>query len=116
MLNQEASVRFSEKNSTLVADLSGDIDHHSAFRVREKIDMELYARRPQTLVLSLANVSFMDSSGLGLILGRMNKANEVDADFILADPSPQIEKILDLAGIERMIKIERNEKNEKIPG
>jgi len=114
MLNQNASVCFSQENSTLTAKLSGDIDHHSAFQVREKIDMELYAKQPQLLVLNLKNVSFMDSSGLGLILGRMNRANEVDADFILADPSPQIEKILHLAGMERMIKIERSEKNEKI--
>lgn len=48
----------------------------------------------------------MDSSGLGLILGRYTKAVEMGISFKVANPTPQIKRILDLAGTERLIKIE----------
>ena len=111
MLNQNISVCFSAdtENSTLTAKLSGEIDHHNAFHIREKIDMEICAKKPHLFILDLKNISFMDSSGLGLILGRMNRAKELEAEFILTDPSPHVEKVLSLAGMERMVKIERSE-------
>ena len=65
------------------------------------------------LRLDLSGVSFMDSSGLGLIMGRLSRANENGAELILENPSSPIEKILQLAGMERMVKIERKESNEK---
>ena len=49
----------------------------------------------------------MDSSGLGLILGRFNKASEIGTEFTLLNPAENVCKILDVAGIGRMIKIER---------
>ena len=74
--------------------------------MRSKIDTKLYIQRPEELILDLSGVNFMDSSGLGLILGRYTKAVELGILFKVANPSPQIRKILDLAGTERLIKIE----------
>jgi stage II sporulation protein AA (anti-sigma F factor antagonist) len=93
--------------------IRGDIDHHSARTVRTQIDEEMYRRRPMRVVLDLSHVDFMDSSGLGLILGRFNKASEIGAEFILYNPNAGVTKILDLAGIGRMIKIERTNHHER---
>ena len=86
--------------------LRGEIDHHSAVSVRSSIDDMIRRFRPSTLVIDMSAVDFMDSSGLGLILGRYTKAVELGILFKVANPSPQIRKILDLAGTERLIKIE----------
>ena len=98
---------FLFKNEELTAALSADIDHHSAATIREEIDRELYRCRPKKLRLDVSRVNFIDSSGLGLILGRYTKAEEIGCSFVLSNPSAQIEKILRLAGTDRVISIER---------
>ena len=86
--------------------LDGDIDHHRARQIRSRIDTKVYIQRPDELILDLSRVAFMDSSGPGLILGRYAKAVELGITFKVANPTPQIKRILDLAGTERLIKIE----------
>ena len=108
MLNQDANVTVKTGGGKMTASIHGDIDHHNAFSIRSKIDEALLTDKPEILALNLSGVSFMDSSGLGLILGRLNKAETVGAVLTIEDPTPQIRKILDLAGIGRMITIETN--------
>ena len=88
------------------AKILGDIDHHSAKGVREKIDKAMLELSPRLVLLDLSAVEFMDSSGLGLILGRYNTATEICAEFKIYSPSSSVKRILELAGIERIIKIE----------
>lgn len=113
MLNQDVNVTFREENNRLTASLSGDVDHHSAFSVRKRIDDELLSKKPAALSLDLSDVTFMDSSGLGLILGRLNKANEIGTVLLIENPSPQIDKILELAGIGRLVQIKRSIKKQE---
>ena len=84
----------SEKNGDLIACISGDIDHHSAPAIRTEIDQTLYGAKWKRLVLDLSGTDFMDSSGLGLILGRKQKTEEMGAGFVVLNPSEQILKIL----------------------
>ncbi len=102
----EKTLKCITSGKCLTIYLEGDIDHHTARTVRSKIDTKIYIQRPEELILDLSRVNFMDSSGLGLILGRYTKAVELGILFKVANPNPQIRKILDLAGTERLIKIE----------
>ena len=92
--------------------VSGDIDHHSAKGIRNRIDSELFVSRPEKTYLDLSSVDFMDSSGLGLILGRYKLATELGADFALLDPTPAVLRIVKLGGCDKIIKIVRK-KTEK---
>lgn len=94
----------------LIVRIPGEIDHHSAKALREEIDRAIFYHRPQTLVLSLSEVSFMDSSGLGLILGRLTRIQELGGELVIANPNLQILKILRLSGLEKKIRIERSER------
>ena len=94
------------KDDVLKVTLPPEIDHHTVQGVRKEIDEALYLHRPSELVISLDNVSFMDSSGLGLILGRYTKAKDLGAAIRLQNPDKRTEKILSFAGIERIIPIE----------
>ena len=85
--------------------LRGEIDHHSAVAVRSAIDDMIRAKRPAELIIDMSAVDFMDSSGLGLIMGRYNTMRELGGSVRVADPSPSTEKIMKLAGLERIIKI-----------
>ena len=97
-------------NKTLFVRLSGDIDHHSAKYIREDIDKELYKYQPETMIIDLSSVEFMDSSGLGLILGRYTKINMLGGILKVANPSEKIEEILLLAGVDKLIPIEKGVK------
>ena len=95
------------EGKTLRVTITGEIDHHSAKTIRDGIDELIFDYRPASLYLNFSHVEFMDSSGLGLILGRFNKASEMGTEFTLLNPADSVRKILDVAGIARMIKIER---------
>ena len=97
-------------NETLYVKLNGDIDHHSAKYIREEIDRELYKYQPSTMIMDLSNVDFMDSSGLGLILGRYTKINMFGGILKVANPSKRIEEMLIMAGTDKLIPIEKGVK------
>ena len=102
------NLSLSYTENTLIATLKGEIDHHSAVAIRTHIDEELYAKRPVLLIIDVGNVDFMDSSGLGLIMGRLAKANEIGTNLIVSHPSARAVKMLKMAGLDRMIPIQKD--------
>lgn len=108
-----ADVRTDYRENILYLTPCGEIDHHSAGELREKMDAALYEYRAATVVLALDQVSFMDSAGLGLILGRYTKQKELGGTFLLEKPSEEIMKILRLAGVDKMISIRPHPKARK---
>ncbi|MBQ3040785.1 MAG: STAS domain-containing protein [Clostridia bacterium] len=110
MLAKNVEVSFDD--SILRIKIKGDIDHHSAKRTREIIDLSIIDKKPLIIILDLSCVDFMDSSGLGLILGRYTIACDIGAKLVLYKPTRRIRKILELAGIERIMEIEGDGDNE----
>ena len=112
---KEAPPRFEwdEKNKTAVFTVTGELDHYGAKDIREEIDRAIGKYRPNTAVLDLHEVSFMDSAGIGLILGRYDRVSGYGGTLIVRDPTKEILKMLNLAGMERLIRIETNEERKK---
>lgn len=102
MKENQPKVRFSHIGSALRAEITGEIDHHTAKPIREEIDRQIYAHTPKEVTLSLSGVGFMDSSGLGLVVGRLVTAKEVGCTLTLTGVNPRIMKIFEMAGLERM--------------
>ena len=92
--------------SILSIRVRGEIDHHTAAAIRRGIDATLFEKRPKKLLLDLSTVSFMDSSGLGLIMGRYSGVKELGGEMVVWNPSPETRSILGLAGMERLVRIE----------
>ncbi len=90
--------------------LSGEIDHHSALSMRAAADELIYRHRPLSLAIDLSGIEFMDSSGLGFIMGRYALLKKLGGEIVLLDPNERVDKIISLAGLERIISIERTEK------
>lgn len=105
-MSERASVVCDSSAAALIVRVRGEIDHHTAADVRAAIDRELYARRPKKLTLDLSSVSFMDSSGLGLIMGRLAVMRELGGEMAVSDPSAETMTILTLAGMERLVSVE----------
>lgn len=87
--------------------LFGEIDHHNAKVTREGIDALIEKNMPKVFYLNLADITFCDSSGLGLVMGRMKKAAEFNAAFVIRNPSPAVSRILNIAGMDKLLKIEK---------
>lgn len=95
----QKDVIFTEQGDGLVAKIGCDLDHHSAKAVRERIDARLLDLRPARLILDFSGVSFMDSSGLGLIMGRVERARVIGASVCLDGLSPTLLRLVRLSGI-----------------
>ena len=104
----KATFTYEETGYFLRIKLKGDVDHHSAVAVRSGMDTLLYRIRPRRLYLDLSGVDFMDSSGLGLIMGRYALMKEIGGDMVVCDPCAGVERVLRLAGLERIVRIERS--------
>ena len=113
MIKTNSSYETEFDSDVMTVKLKGEIDHHSAVILRQGIDMLLYERRPKRAILDLSGVDFMDSSGLGLIMGRYSVQNELGGEMVVRNPAPGVLRVMELAGIERLIKIEKKKVSDK---
>lgn len=112
MIKSNCGFEFDVSEERLLITLCGEVDHHSAADLRRDVDALLCQLRPAKMVLDLSGVSFMDSSGLGFIMGRYSLLRELGGSMVITQPSPATQRILQLAGIKRIIPIE-TEKEKK---
>lgn len=82
--------------------LDGEIDHHSASLIRAGIDDAIIVRRPSLLILDFRDVTFMDSSAIGLVMGRYKLMKTHEGKIRVENLSPSAYKVMKLAGIERL--------------
>ena len=94
-----ARVCFVPGSGALAAYLSGEIDHHAAQTLRNEIDAQVDDRLPELLTLDFSGVTFMDSSGVGLILGRGRHIRALGGRLTVQNPPAAIRRMLDLARI-----------------
>lgn len=89
-------------DNILVAKLYGEIDHHRAPQIRNKIDSQTESLRPKELHLDFSGVSFMDSSGIGLIMGRYRHVSLIGGRLKVINVPLSLQKIINLSGIDSL--------------
>ena len=94
-----ATVSFSPAGDVLYAYLAGEIDHDAAQSLRIQLDDALVSRAPQTMILDFGGVGFMDSSGIGLILGRQRCARTLGGTLRIQHAPEALRRVLQLANI-----------------
>lgn len=102
------NVTFTRTDELLSARLYGEIDHHTARDMRMLIDSEIEGTLPKSLILDFSEVQFMDSSGIGLILGRKRLVEALGGGLYIKNTKPHIRKIISLAGLDNLIISERS--------
>lgn len=95
-------VHIERSDDVITAYLEGEIDHHSAKDIREEIDAEVEKIKPDLLIVDFRDVSFMDSSGIGLVMGRYKLINELGGKLLVTNMSNHIERVMKLSGITRL--------------
>ncbi len=103
------AIRIQQTGEVMSAYLIGELDHHTAKEMREEIDNALDMNMPTLLIIDFSEITFMDSSGIGLVMGRYRKTSKAGAELHITGTSPQIYKVMKLAGIERLARLEKGE-------
>ena len=99
------SVKIINEDNKVIAVLSGEIDHHNAKSLRQDIDFSLRENQPEELIMDFSEVGFMDSSGIGLVMGRYKLMQEIGGNLVVRNPPPHIKKVMRLSGIDRLASI-----------
>ena len=107
------NLRIELKHGTMTAALRGDIDHHAAAGLRAEIDAAAKQVRPHTLRLDFSEVAFMDSSGIGLILGRVRLLSLWEGKVVLTGLSDPLRRMAELSGVAGLARIEEKRKEAK---
>lgn len=97
------STRFEQ--GVLVIHLQGELDHHAVEQMRDKIDMQLASTLSKGLVMSFRNIDFMDSSGLGLILGRLRTVSQHGGQMALCEVGPSLTKLFEMSGVLKVLPV-----------
>lgn len=97
--------KYIAKDKLLVLEINEEIDHHTTENIRKKADYEIERYMPKKTVFDFNGVTFMDSAGIGMLLGRYKIAKMLGGSVEMINVKPSIKKIFDMCGIPKIIKI-----------
>lgn len=98
-------IEFSNEKAALIMKIDGEIDHRYATRIRREADRKIVTYPEKTFIIDLSGVSFMDSSAIGVIIGRYKLVKSFGSEVLLVSCSESVGKILSMSGIKKIIKI-----------
>lgn len=99
----EINAKSADRN--LLLEFRGEMDHHGARNALRELEMAVDAALPKTLILDMSGVSFMDSSGIALILRAQQRMQMLDGSIVVCNVPAQARRVLDAAGIGRLVTI-----------
>lgn len=98
------NIKYSNIGDDICAELSGELDEYSADYIKISLDDLLSKNiKHKKLILDFANVSFMDSTGIGMLLGRYNKFLKSDVNIYIKNPTSYVNRIFEMTGIYQII-------------
>ncbi|HEY8364290.1 MAG TPA: anti-sigma F factor antagonist [Haloplasmataceae bacterium] len=103
------SVHIFIKADTLFIRLSGELDHHTSIHLRDRINSLTDKFEIRNMVFNLKNLQFMDSSGIGVILGRYQHVKQKKGHLIVCELNAMIEKIIQLSGLLKILIVTKDE-------
>ena len=95
--------QYLKEDKQLIFKINEDIDEYVAQKIRRKLDNEIERYMPRKVVFDFSNVSFMDSAGIGLLMGRYKLASMLGGQVEVKNITPSIKKIFEMSGIQKVI-------------
>ncbi len=93
---------------TLIVSIEGELDHHMAVKVREEIDRAIQKNPVKNLIFDFKDLNFMDSSGVGVVIGRYKQIQKLNGMTSLVHVNPQVMRIIEISGLHKIIPIFKN--------
>ena len=101
-------LKFDKKDDKLIVALMGELDHHSAEEVRVKIDDRIDRDNIRKVILNFSGVTFMDSSGIGVVIGRYKKMQNRNGKLCVIEINRTVNKVFEISGMYKIIDVYRN--------
>ncbi|MBD2861377.1 anti-sigma F factor antagonist [Paenibacillus oceani] len=103
-------IELEHQRRTLIVRLKGELDHHTAETVKVKMEEAILRGDVNHVVLSMKDLSFMDSSGLGVILGRYKLITSRGGKMVVCDVNPAVYRLFEMSGLFKILSIQDNER------
>ena len=97
------NIDYIKKDKQLLVEITEDIDHHVAEKIRRKIDEQITRYMPRKTVFDFSRVTFMDSAGIGMIIGRYKMMKLIGGSLESVNVGSQTKRILEMSGIGKII-------------
>lgn len=98
-------IQFKKIDDNLVVYPIGEIDHHTAVELRTSIDKHYENSYAKNIIIDFKDIGFMDSSGIGMIIGRYKNTSKKGGTVVVANVNDSLSKIFTLSGLGKIIKI-----------
>ena len=96
---------YVEEDKLLYITITEEIDHHLADKIRREVDNEITRYMPRKTIFDFSRVSFMDSAGIGMIIGRYKMMKLIGGNLEIHNVNQNAKKILEMSGILKIIPI-----------
>ena len=101
----DVNVKYKDVDKLLLFEITEEIDHHTTEKIRRKMDNEIQRYMPKRVIFDFNSVTFMDSAGIGMLIGRYKIAKMFGGVVELANVKPSIKKIFEMCGLLKIIPI-----------
>lgn len=98
-------IRLIGDKHTLLVNIDGELDHHMAGKIRETVDRKIKSTNAVNIIFDFTKVGFMDSSGVGVIMGRYKIAKMLGGRVIIFGAKKQTRRIIEMSGIDKIVKL-----------
>lgn len=97
------NTNYIKKDKLLTVEITEEIDHHIVEKIRRKVDDEITRYMPRKTIFDFSRVSFMDSAGIGMIIGRYKMMKLIGGEMEIININPNVKRILEMSGISKII-------------
>ena len=101
------NITYKKEDKTLLMEITEEIDHHFAENIRREADNEITRFMPRKAIFDFSNVSFMDSAGIGMIIGRYKMMKLIGGSLEIKNANENAKKILELSGITKIVELSK---------
>lgn len=99
---------YQETDKLLIFEVTEEIDHHTTEKIRRKMDHEITRYMPRKIVFNFNQVTFMDSAGIGMLMGRYKLAKMLGSKVELMKIQPSVRKVLEMSGVLKIIPLKED--------
>lgn len=100
------NINFIKQDKQLIVEITEEIDHHVVDKIRRKVDDEITRYMPRKTIFDFSRVSFMDSAGIGMLIGRYKMMKLIGGSLEVVNISKTVKRILEMSGINKIIPME----------
>ena len=99
------NVKHFIEEKRLIFEITEEMDHHVVEKIRKRTDYEIQRLIPKEVIFDFTKVKFMDSAGIGLILGRYKQVASLGGEMKIVNPNERIKKILEMSGVMKVVQV-----------